>query len=404
MFKPLLSSMIIISSLLATGCSTLFESDSAQEQSSPLSHTVSSCHAIYDAGSSGTRLYLYQQKDEQWLSHEGPKVSALADPIRDIRGKSWADAGAVTDEVVQALRDIRSNGPLTEKGEPEWQGFDWQTECQLHSVRVLATAGMRIAEQENRQRSAQLWQMLKGKLEREVSSGVRVDARTLTGYEEGLYAWLALRDKNPDSGYGIAEMGGASSQITFPCPECDDRNNAVRKVLVKGQLTKIYSYSFLGLGQDEAPKTLAFPESCAYGIGEGQPDWKPMQCADKIPLTQGDEGLKDPYNYAGGVKGTVNNPPIAKGEQKHWFLTGAFSYMKTRDIKDCCESKGACYNPQTSCFTSVYRPKYLETLTIPIRSAQADVSWTLGANVCATTECLSQARAPICRWSKEGCL
>lgn len=410
--------VLLASSALISGCMINSQPDTNAHNSKSATSTDSHqnslhqnstvCHAIYDAGSSGTRLYLYQQtaamqQGGQWLSHEGPKVAALADPVREIRGKTWADVGSVTDEVVQALEDLRQDGPL-KKGKPEWQGFDWQAECQLQSVRVLATAGMRIAEQENRQRSAELWQMLKQKLQQTVGGNVQVDTRTLTGYEEGLYAWLALQDSNRDNAYGVAEMGGASSQVTFPCTACDNSHDAVRKVLVDGQAIKIYSYSFLGLGQDEAPKTLAFPKTCAYGVGLQQPDWVPQNCAAQIPLTAGNHGLKDPYNYADGHQGTVNQPPIALGEQQRWFLTGAFSYMQASDLQDCCMTKGQCYNAQTSCFSTVYRPKYLQTLNIPVNSMKADVSWTEGANLCGTTDCLSEAKAPVCRWSKEGCL
>ena len=42
------------------------------------------CHIMYDAGSSGTRLYIYEQQDSIWVPHEGPKVGALADPVREI--------------------------------------------------------------------------------------------------------------------------------------------------------------------------------------------------------------------------------------------------------------------------------------------------------------------------------
>jgi len=364
---------------------------------------VSDCHAVFDAGSSGTRLYLYQENGGQWLTHEGPKVGALADPVREIRGKRWNDANAVTDEVVTALAALRQDGPADDDGKLEWSGFDWQQHCALRSVSVYATAGMRIAEQENRQRSAALWQMLNHKLVAEVGPGVKVDTRTISGFEEGLYAWLALRAERDSNNYGIAEMGGASTQVTFPCKDCDDSDNAVRTVLVEGTPVKIYSYSFLGLGQDEAPKTLGFPASCAYKIGSHEPDWKPESCSARIPLADR-KGIKDPYNYRGAHKGTHNTPPLNRGQQQNWVLTGAFSYMSPSDIETCCVTGGSCYNQQSSCFTAIYRLKYLDTLTIPANSVKADVSWTAGANLCGATDCLSAAKKPICRWSDQGCL
>lgn len=365
------------------------------------------CHAIYDAGSSGTRLYIYQQQNGQWISHEGPKVSALADPVREIRGKTWQDAPAVTTEVVEALDAIRTDGPMKD-GKPAWQAFDWQQQCELRSARVLATAGMRIAEQENRPRAEQLWMMLAKKLRAEVGNGVALDTRTLTGFEEGLYAWLALRESRSGNDFGIAEMGGASAQVTFPCADCDNSEDAVRTVLVDGKPVRMYSYSFLGLGQDEAPKTLtdtgAVPQDCAWNVGANQPGWAPSACSAEIHLTDS-AGVKDPYNFEDGHKGAHNEPPIAQQGPAQWFLTGAFAYMKPTDVSACCEQGAACYNQQTSCFTSVYRLKYLSTLEVPRGADKADASWTAGANVCGVTDCLSAAStAPVCRWSAEGCL
>lgn len=374
---------------------------------SPMVWATTDCHVIYDAGSSGTRLYIYQQQGDGWLSHEGPKVSALADPVREIRGKTWQDAPAVTEEVVAALNAVRKNGPL-KNGKPKWQAFDWKQQCNLQSASVLATAGMRIAEQENRERANQLWDMMAARLSKEVGAGVKVDTRTLTGFEEGLYAWLALRDEQSSNHYGIAEMGGASAQVTFPCDDCDNSHNAVRTVLVKGQPVKMYSYSFLGLGQDEASKTLtakaAVPADCAYNVGATQPGWKPSACGEEIHLSDS-EGLKDPYNFADGKLGAHNQPPVAQQGPKQWFLTGAFAYMQPTDVADCCENGVQCFNQASSCFSSVYRVKYLGALQVPDAADKADASWTAGANICGATGCLSEVKsAPICRWSDQGCL
>ncbi len=81
---------------------------------------------------------------------------------------------------------------------------------------------------------------------------MKVTTRTLTEYEEGLYAWLALRELEADGDFGVAEMGGASLQVTFPCPYCE----TARPVRVKDQILPVFSHSFLGWGQDEAWKKI----------------------------------------------------------------------------------------------------------------------------------------------------
>jgi len=209
--------------------------------------TPSECQVLYDAGSSGTRLFIYEKSGDDWIEHEGPKVSALADPIRGTRRKTFDDVDAVVAEVVGALPDMLADGPLDD-GEPEWAGFDWKNDCNITSASVFATAGMRIAEQMERSKSAQTWSKLKRELTKVLGRDVSVQARTLSGFEEGLYAWLALAKREGRTDFGIAEMGGASAQVVYPCEDCDNTSNAVRTVRVNGKEQQMYSYSFLGLG------------------------------------------------------------------------------------------------------------------------------------------------------------
>lgn len=363
---------------------------------------LSSCHIIYDAGSSGTRLYIYEKRDNNWLEHQGPKVSALADPVREIRDKTQQDIDTVTTEIVDALEAIKDNGPADNTGKPKWPAFDWQSQCRVDSAKVYATAGMRLAEHENREASAALWQSLKQKLTAKLGAAIDIDTRTISGYEEGLYTWLTVRSSKSDNNFGIAEMGGASAQITFPCASCSPWDN-VRTVMVKGNPVKIYSYSFLGLGTDEAPKTLGMPPTCAYGAGTIFPDWEPPQCAERIAIAT-PLGVRDPYNYDNGKRGTYNRVPTHLADIKKWYLTGAFNYLHYNNIYECCATQGKCYNQDTSCFRTLYSAKYLYELNISPESQKADVSWTRGAMICGVDDCLRDAKPLECRWSDQGCL
>jgi hypothetical protein len=367
---------------------------------------VGSCQIVFDAGSSGTRLYIYQRTAEGWKEHAGPRTSALADPVRQIRGKTHADIEAVTTDVVAQLERVRAPGPVRANGRPEWAAFDWPSQCKVTHASVLATAGMRIAEHESAARSQELWGSLQRKLSARVGAGVTVSARTLTGFEEGLYAWLAVRETRADNRFGIAEMGGASSQVAFPCPSCDARDDAVRTVLVKGQPVPFYSYAFLGLGQDEAPKTLGMPSACAYGVGQKQVGWQRSDCEGRIDLGSM-AGLRDPYNFdrsAAGTRGTFRAIPTAKADVGSWLLTGAFRFMDTRGVANCCETAGQCFDAPNSCFRAVYLDKYLQALGVPADAPKSDASWTYGAALCAADQCLKAAPAPVCRWSSSGCL
>lgn len=383
----------ILLTLGITGCTTRPAPDT----------TRTPCYIVYDAGSSGTRMYLYEVTETELREHEGPKVSALADPVREIRGKSWADADAVTTAVAATLDTIQSQGPLDDKGQPKWAAVDWPARCEVVSASVYATAGMRIAEHENREKSAELWQMLKRKLQAKLGNNVKVNTRTLSGYEEGLFTWLAVNKSDKKTDFGIAEMGGASSQITFPCPHCDLTDDAVNLITLDGQTLPIYSYSFLGLGQDEAPKSLGFPTACAYGIGQTQTGWKVDACASQISL-MGAEGIRDPYNFSGKKRGRHNQLPPQQANIKNWFLTSSFNYTDESHITTCCETQGQCYDAENACFRAVYFKKYLEIFNIPASSTRTHASWTQGAVICQQNDCLQAADALVCRWSVDGCL
>jgi hypothetical protein len=363
----------------------------------------SACYIMFDAGSSGTRLFVYENQGEQWIEHSGPKISALANPIRQIRGKNLRDIDKVTTEVTSALDDIKHEGPIGKNGKPEWGAFDWSRQCITAASIVYATAGMRIAEQDNRENSIALWLKLREKLQRKLGNSVPVIARTITGYEEGLYTWLAIRWQQSQNNFGIVEMGGASTQVTFPCSKCDAADDAVKNIIVKGKPLVIYSYSFLGLGQDEVTKAFGLPPSCAYGVGANQANWKTSDCSNQIPLTHS-LGINDPYNFENGQKGAYRKIPTKYADVKNWYITGAFNYMDNSKIDMCCRSKGQCFDEAVSCYRAVYLKKYLQALAIPETAEKLNVSWTLGAVICAANNCLQLAKKPVCRWSAQGCL
>ncbi|MFN2299648.1 MAG: nucleoside phosphatase, partial [Anaerolineales bacterium] len=72
----------------------------------------------------------------------------------------------------------------------------------------------------------------------------------MSEFEEGLFAWLALGETLADTRFGVAELGGGSLQVTFPCRTCE----GARQVMVGGRSMAIYSHSYLDWGQDEAWK------------------------------------------------------------------------------------------------------------------------------------------------------
>lgn len=340
-----------------------------REERPQFESNVTPCSIIYDAGSKRTRLYIYQQTAAGWVKHRGPKTSALADPVRGIRGKSMADAASVVDEVVAALENIRRDGPLNKKGVPQWPAFDWQYKCSTGDVSVYATAGMRLAEQQDAGSSAVLWKMLNDRLSAAV--GMPVTTRTLSGFEEGLFAWLAKREEEENGSFGVAEMGGASIQVTFPCADCDTS----RPVKVKGEIQHIYSHSLLGWGQDEAWEKFGSLPACARGAGKHNPDWQTDDCA---------VGMAAFTNVAAEIEIYVR-----AGHGLRWYLSDAFRYMQSSDIDEFCrKGNDSGFEPVSSCFRAVYLQNVISSLGLPTASETTDINWTLGAVVCTTTRCL----------------
>ena len=395
--KPLL--LLTIFLFIITGCANLVET-AKQDASIEM---PAECYVIYDAGSSGTRLFIYEKQKTNWLVHSGPKVSALADPVREIRGKTNNDIDAVTTEVVTALDAIKQDGSIDKEGKAKWQAFNWSKQCHVVSVDVYATAGMRIAEQKNMNKSLELWNNLKQKLKAKMGEAVQINTRTLTGFEEGLFAWLTVRDQKKNNDFGLVEMGGASSQVTFPCAKCDPSDNATRPVLIDGTIVQMYSYSFLGLGKDEAPKTLGNPASCSYGIGQTKKNWKVDDCASQITLMDS-QGIRDPYNFNGNHLGTYRQIPTNQTDVKNWVLTDNFNRWSNNQINTCCVNAGQCTDESNACFRAVYFSKYLQSLNVPQTSEKMNTSWTLGAVICGAENCLQKATPLICRWLDKGCL
>ena len=332
---------------------------------------LSSCQIIYDAGSSGTRLYVYELTAKGWLRHAGPKVGALADPVRENRGKSMSDARTVVMDVVEMLDNMRHDGPPGKNGQPEWQAFGWPTRCEIGSVAVYATGGMRLAEQRAPQASKRIWKMLNDSLSTRLE--MKVTTRTLTGFEEGFFAWLALRESRMDENFGVAEMGGASVQLTFLCPDCEES----RQVRVKNRAVAAFSRSFEGWGQDEAWKKFSGSSACETGAGLRDPNWHVDKCKRAMRLSA---------DAVASIKSQLGNR-----RELNWYLSGAFRYRHSTDIERYCrEGMDSGFEPLTSCFRAVYQEYVLDSLGLPENAEPTGVDWTLGAVVCAVTRCLEQ--------------
>ncbi len=199
--------------------------------------------AIIDAGSSGTRLHVYQENNNKL---ESVYESSNKDPI----------SGFIynTNQAAKPIEDLLNTASASVTN--------------IHSIPiyVYATAGMRYVPT-----------MQQNEIYQNVTSTLKTDgynviqAKTISGEDEGLFDWISVNYLNDDLGTqktsGALDLGGASTQIAFTV---DTPSVANKNFTYNGIRYNIYSKSFLGLGLDKATsgisstlkaKQYCFPES-----------------------------------------------------------------------------------------------------------------------------------------------
>ncbi len=182
--------------------------------------------AIIDAGSSGSRLHIYEVSSSNAIREIFPSNSE----------EKAASKGRALSTIANHPDSVRAY-------------YDSMTNCYTTSdtahipLYILATAGMRLEDQSKTEG-------VYGKLKAiGQANGFNLkNAATISGRYEGLYAWIANNYEGGTlsaSSKGIIEVGGASAQIAFattsttlPTENCIKRNG----------WGTIYSKSYLGGG------------------------------------------------------------------------------------------------------------------------------------------------------------
>lgn len=335
---------------------------------------ITAYSSVIDAGSSGSRIYLYKtiqkgkkvQVEDLW-SLEPQNLPALSDFTE--RAKQAYDTG-----IAPLLFPLRAF--LGEKGLKP-------SEVTIH---VLATAGLRLLDPS--QSKAILGAVSSGLKKTEFRVG-RVGV--LPSELEGLFAWADLnallgRLVPGKETLGIVEIGGASAQIAYevksPVPES-------KIWWLQGQPYRIFSRSFLGLGQNAARKSMI--HSVGGGL-QGNPCYpKGVSVTDK---KTGVDGLTGSFDFARctslyrevvrtnlrfdrdmlrGVKhltfaGIGKGTPVGaiQGSISLWGLSGTNPHDSLKMIEPACSSPwvvfqsqfGGYLDNQNQCANSIF----IETL------------------------------------------
>jgi Golgi apyrase len=281
---------------------------------------------ILDAGSSGTRVYVYN-----WKTAANARASASASELQRLpeikTKKKWRK---------KVHPGISTFGDKPEEVGPahlaELVDFALdivpEEEVQNTPIFLLATAGMRLLPEHQR---AQVLENVCGYFQRNSEfqlpdCGLHV--QVIPGETEGLYGWIAANyllggfdapeDHEHGNGhhtYGFLDMGGASAQIAFAPNATESEKHAedlkllrLRKVNGENLEHKVFVTTWLGFGANEARRRYVGSLLEAYPGSKELPD--PCLPVGLLATISGEELDLD--------------SPALSGKEPHLIGTGKF--------------------------------------------------------------------------------
>jgi len=231
---------------------------------------------MIDAGSSGSRLHLYEFDPRILSTSQDVEDAVSGIKITFPYAKSrWTDrlrpgvdsfAGLPEKELEAALKEYLS--PLLEFAKAVLHDQP-REKLEQFPIFFRATAGMRVLESNDRYRVLDtIRSLFKDKsfcpffFEDEF-------VRVLSGEEEAIFGWAGINFAmgtlveqsegtgtvvNPKLTYGALDLGGASTQIAFYEPQEDIMANLFKLQIGQSKHWNIYAHSFLYFGMNEARK------------------------------------------------------------------------------------------------------------------------------------------------------
>jgi hypothetical protein len=303
--------------------------------------------AIIDAGSSGTRLHVFQDNQGKL---ESIYEASNKDPISGYIYNTSAAATPVENLLKTAESTVKN----------------------IHNipVYVYATAGMRYVPlmQQN-----EIYNSIKSTLSTDKYN--LIQAKTISGEDEGFYDWISVNYLNGNLGTnhtsGAMDLGGASTQIAFTVNSPAVANKSFTYDNVK---YNIYAKSFLGLGLDKAPA----------GIGNTL-SAKKYCYPESYWSTELTHGSKSPYNNI-----DCQNVQYDYFQTNYNNLSEVPNILKNSTAKNYIAFSGFYY---TSSFFGITGQSNLNDLTQNTNNA-CSVSWdnfvnNYGFNKYSASECLN---------------
>lgn len=282
-----------------TCISILFISMTAQATS--ISCQKHACMAVIDAGSTGSRLHVYS------YDLEGNNPVHIDEIFSKKIQPGIASVDLNTASINQYLDTLFS-----------------ETSDKAIPVYFYATAGMRLLSNEKQQiyyEKIRQWFEVN-------SQWPLLQAKTISGKEEGLYGWLAVNyglgglmaDDIPLA--GVMDTGGASVQVTFPITNTEAVDNDSRIELdLYGKHFKLFVHSFLGLGQNELDHQYLDAANC-FSKNYQLPNGTPAH-GDFSLCKQETSSLINTIHHVD----TIVKPVLESNPVQAWYGIGAISYL-----------------------------------------------------------------------------
>lgn len=222
--------------------------------------------AVIDAGSSGSRIYLYQ----------GEATSSSVNVTTLLEFAPKGGSGLSSYQATPTVAGEQGIQPLLNELDTFLAAHNIaHTEVPVY---VMATAGMRNVEQAVARVAASIYDSVTTAITADGYATPEVG--TIPGSREALYAWT---DANYNHGVfaggtagtstsaasapakspiGIVEVGGASSQIAFTTTASGPN---VTSVKIAGKDYRVFDASYLGLGQNDARQGILSPADAVSG-------------------------------------------------------------------------------------------------------------------------------------------
>lgn len=229
---------------------------------------------VIDSGSSGSRIQIYQWKDQKYVKESSQDDKVLKSPPKIIQEEGWSfkitpgistyndpqKAKALWPEHFEKLMDLANKVIPLEKHKET-------------PVFVLATAGMRL---QSPSKQKLILDEICSSLQSHTSFYIpncKDFVQVIDGSTEGVYGWLGLNyllgqfdnydnTESIHESIGFMDMGGASTQIAFVPSSIEEieRNRedlssvTLRNINGQTQEWKLFVETWLGFGANEARK------------------------------------------------------------------------------------------------------------------------------------------------------